>query len=87
MAMLNVLASHFGLESTGRTFGSKDEIFRIVAINPNSSKCPINAERVTDGRGFNFPTGNVAIRLSSVHALSSTLYKKTIMSKSKKFRL
>ena len=30
----------------------------------------INAERVADGRGFEFPTGNVAIRLSSVHALS-----------------
>ena len=39
-----------------------------MAINPNRSKCPINAERVTDGRGFNFPTGNVAMRLSSVHA-------------------
>ena len=76
MAMLNVLASHFGLESTGygRTFRSKDESFRIVAITPNRSKCPINAERVNDGRGFNCPTGNVAMRLSSVHALSSTLY-------------
>ena len=71
MAMLNVLASHFGMESTGygRTLRSKDEIFRIVAITPNRSKCPINAERVNDGRGFNCPTGNVAMRLSSVHAL------------------
>ena len=71
MAVFKVLASHFGLESTGygRAFRSKDEIFRIVAINPNRSKCPINAERVADGRGFNFPTGNVALRLSSVHAL------------------
>ena len=71
MAMFKVLALHFGLKSTGysRAFRSKDEIFRIVAINPNSSKCPINAERVADGRGFNFPTGNVAMRLSSVHAL------------------
>ena len=68
MAMLNVLASHFGLESTGygRTLRSKDEIFRITS---NRSKCPINAERVNDGRGFNCPTGNVAMRLSSVHAL------------------
>ena len=71
MAMLNVLASHFGLESTGygRTLRSKDEIFRIVAITPNRSKCPINAERVNDGRGFNFPTDNVAMRFSSVHAI------------------
>ena len=69
--MLKVLASHFGLESTGygRAFRSKDEIFRSVAINLNRSKCPINAERVNDGRGFNCPTGNVAMRLSSVHAL------------------
>ena len=69
--MLKVLASHFGLESTGygRAFRSKDEIFRIVSINPNRSKCPINAERVADGRGFEFPTDNVAIRLSSVHAI------------------
>ena len=71
MAMLNVLASHFGLESTGygRTLRSKDEIFRIVAITSNRSKCPINAERINDGRGFNCPTSNVAMRLSSVHAL------------------
>ena len=76
MAMFKVLVSRFGLESTGygRVFRSKDESFRIVAIDPNNSKCPINAERVADGRGFNFPTGNVALRLSSVHALSSTLY-------------
>ena len=69
--MLKVLASHIGLESTGygRAFRSKDEIFRIVSINPNRSKCPINAERVADGRGFEFPTDNVAIRLSSVHAI------------------
>ena len=69
--MFKVLASHFGLESTGygRAFRSKDEIFRSVAINLNRSKCPINAERVNDGRGFNCPTGNVAMRLSSVHAL------------------
>ena len=71
MAMFKVLASHFGLKSTGygQAFRSKDEIFRIVAINPNRSKCPINTERVADGRGFNFPTGNVVMRLSSVHAL------------------
>ena len=71
MAMFKVLASHFGLESTGygRAFRSKDEIFRSVAINPNRSKCPINVERVADGRGFEFPTGNVAMRLSSVHAI------------------
>ena len=69
--MFKVLASHFGLESTGygRAFRLRDEIFRIIAINPNRSKCPINAERVADGRGFNFPTGNVAMRPSSVHTL------------------
>ena len=69
--MFKVLASHFGLESIGygRAFRLRDEIFRIIAINPNRSKCPINAERVADGRGFNFPTGNVAMRPSSVHAL------------------
>ena len=91
MAVFKVLASHFGLESTGygRAFRSKDEIFRIVAINPNRSKCPINAERVADGRGFNFPTGNVALRLSSVHALNSTLYKIVHVhtSTSRKFRM
>ena len=85
MAMFKVLASHFGLERTGygRAFRSKDEIFRIVAINP------INAERSADGRGFNFLTSNVTMRLSSVHALSSTLYKIVHVhtSTSRKFRM
>ena len=68
MAMLKVLASHIGLESTGygRAFWSKAKIFRIVSINPNRSKCPINAERVADGRGFEFPTGNVGPNGSKV---------------------
>ena len=71
MVMFKVFASHFSLVSTSyrRAFRSIDEIFRIVAINLIRSRCPINAERVADGRGFKFPTGNLAIRLSSVHAL------------------
>lgn len=64
-AMFEVLAPHFGLEPSdyGRTFRSKDELFRIVAINPNRPKYPISAERVTDGRSFKFPSDNVAMYL------------------------
>ncbi|MHA3916618.1 hypothetical protein [Halovulum sp. GXIMD14793] len=64
-AMFEVLAPHFGLEPSdhGRTFRSKDELFRIVAINPNRPKYPISAERIADGRGFKFPADNVAMYL------------------------
>lgn len=63
--MFEVLAPHFGLEPSdyGRTFRSKDELFRIVAINPNRPKYPVSAERVSDGRGFKFPAENVAMYL------------------------
>ena len=64
-AMFEVLAPHFGLEPSdyGRTFRSKDELFRIVAINPNRPKYPVSAERVSDGRGFKFPAENVVMYL------------------------
>jgi hypothetical protein len=64
-ALFEVLAPHFGLEPSdhGRTFRSKDELFRIVAINPNRPKYPISAERVSDGRGFKFPADNVVMYL------------------------
>lgn len=64
-AMFEVLAPHFGLEPSdyGRTFRSKEELFRIVAINPNRPKYPISAERVSDGRGFKFPADNVVMYL------------------------
>lgn len=64
-ALFEVLAPHFGLEPAdhGRTFRSKDELFRIVAINPNRPKYPISAERVADGRGFKFPAENVVMYL------------------------
>ncbi|MEI4264123.1 hypothetical protein [Roseovarius sp. D0-M9] len=66
-AMFEVLAPHFGLEASdyGRTFRSKDDLFRIVAINPNRPKYPISAGRVADGRGFKFPADNVAMYLQS----------------------
>ena len=64
-AMFEVLAPHFGLKPSdyGRTFRSKDELFRIVAINLNRPKYPVSAERVSDGRGFKFPAENVAMYL------------------------
>lgn len=64
-ALFEVLAPHFGLEPSdhGRIFRSKDELFRIVAINPNRPKYPISAERVSDGRGFKFPADNVVMYL------------------------
>ena len=64
-AMFEVLAPHFGLEPSdhGRTFRSKDDLYRIVAINPNRPKYPISAERVSDGRGFKFPADNVVMYL------------------------
>ena len=66
-AMFEVLAPHFGLEPSdyGRTFKSRDEMFRIVAINPNRPKYPISAERVADGRGFKFPADNVVLYLKN----------------------
>ncbi len=68
-AMFEVLAPHFGLEPSdyGRTFKSRDETFRIVAINPNRPKYPISAERVADGRGFKFPADNVLLYLQNSH--------------------
>ena len=64
-AMFEVLAPHFGLEPSDydRTFRSKDELFRIVAINPNRPKYPVSAERVSDGRGFKFPADDVVMYL------------------------
>ena len=64
-ALFEVLAPHFGLdpEDHGRTFRSKDELFRIVTINPNRPKYPISAERVSDGRGFKFLSENVVMYL------------------------
>ena len=64
-ALFEVLAPHFGLDPAdhGRTFRSKDELFRIVAINPNRPKYPISAARVSDGRGFKFPAENVVMYL------------------------
>lgn len=64
-AMFEVLAPHFGLEPSdhGRTFRSKDELYRIIAINPNRPKYPISAERVADGRSFKFPADNVVMYL------------------------
>lgn len=64
-AIFEVLAPNFGLEASdyGRTFRSQDELFRIVAINPNRPKYPISAERVADGRGFKFSVDNVVLHL------------------------
>ncbi len=66
-AMFEVLAPHFGLEPSdyGRTFRTRDELFRIVAINPNRPKYPISAERVADGRGFKFHPDNVVMYLQN----------------------
>ena len=66
-ALFEVLAPHFGLEPSdfGRTFRTRDELFRIVAINPNRPKYPISVERVSDGRGFKFPADNVVIYLQN----------------------
>ncbi len=66
-AMFEVLAPHFGLESTdyGRTFRSRGDLHRIVAINPNRPKYPISTERVSDGRGFKMPAENVVMYLQN----------------------
>ena len=68
-AMFEVLAPHFGLEPSdyGRTFRSRDEVFRVMAINPNRPKYPISAERVSDGRSFKFPADNVRMYLQNRH--------------------
>lgn len=65
--MFKVFALQFGLEPSdyGRTFKSRDEMFRIVAINPNRPKYPISAERVADGRGFKFSADNVVLYLQN----------------------
>lgn len=69
-ALFEVLAPHFGLEPSdyGRTFKTREELFRIVAINPNRPKYPISAERVSDGRGFKFPADNVLLYLQNSNA-------------------
>ena len=69
-ALFEVLAPNFGLEPSdyGRTFRSREDIFRIVAINPNRPKYPISVERVSDGRGFKFPADNVVMYLQNSQA-------------------
>ncbi|MCS5602689.1 MAG: hypothetical protein NZ734_10890 [Paracoccus sp.] len=64
-ALFEVLAPHFGLEPSdyGRTFTTRGETFRIMAINPNRTKYPISVERVADARGFKFTAENVAMYL------------------------
>jgi len=66
-ALFDVLAPSFGLESSdhGRIFRTGGEAFRIMAINPNRPKYPINAERLADGRGFKFSADNVAAYLKA----------------------
>lgn len=66
-ALFEVLAPHFGLEPSdfGRTFKSRGDLYRIVAINPNRPKYPISTERVSDGRGFKMPAENVAMYLQN----------------------
>ena len=66
-ALFEVLAPHFGLEPSdyGRTFKSRGDLYRIVAINPNRPKYPISTERVSDGRGFKMPAENVVMYLQN----------------------
>jgi hypothetical protein len=69
-ALFEVLAPHFGLEPSdyGRTFRSRGDLYRIVAINPNRPKYPISTERVSDGRGFKMPAENVVMYLQNSDA-------------------
>lgn len=64
-AMFEFLAQHFGLEPSDyrRTFKSRGDLYRIVAINPNRPKYPISTERVSDGRGFKMPAEDVVMYL------------------------
>lgn len=66
-ALFEVLALQFGLEPSdyGRTFTSRGDRYRIVAINPNRPKYPISTERVADGRGFKMPAENVVMYLKN----------------------
>jgi hypothetical protein len=69
-AMFEVLAPQFGLKPSdyGRTFRARDELFRVVAINPIRPKYPISVERVSDGRGFKFPVDDVVMYLQNTGA-------------------
>ena len=66
-ALFEVLAPHFELEASdyGRTFKARNEIFRVVAINPNRPKYPVSVERVSDGRGFKFPAEDVVLYMKN----------------------
>lgn len=69
-ALFEVLAPHFGLESSdySRTFKLRGDLYRVVAINPNRPKYPISAERVSDGRRFKMPAENVVMYLQCTDA-------------------
>ena len=69
-ALFEVLAPHFGLEPSdySRTFRSRGDIYRVVAINPNRPKYPISTERVSDGRGFKMPAESVVMYLQNSDA-------------------
>lgn len=59
------LADAFGLSATdyGRQFSTGRETFRLVGIDPRRPKYPISAERISDGQGFKFTAGQVALLL------------------------
>jgi len=63
--LFEALAPQFGLTASdyGRTFTSRDTLFRVVAIHPTRPKYPISVVRVADGQGFKFPAEDVALFL------------------------
>ena len=59
------LAEAFGLSPTdyGRQFNTGWEQIRITGIDPRRPKCPVSAERISDGQGFKFTTDQAALLL------------------------
>ena len=63
-----MLATSFGLkpEDLGKEFVSRGETFKITGLNLKAKKYPIQAEMLSNGKGYKFPADTVCRLLSVV---------------------
>jgi len=53
----------FDADDYGRTFTCRGTEYRLTGLNPRAPKYPVQAVRVSDGRGFKFTSGSVRAML------------------------
>lgn len=52
-------------DAVGTEFEANGDTFRITGWNTRAKKYPVQAERVSDGRGFKFPARSVRVHLDA----------------------